>query len=120
MSSPKGRLIKRGEIVGKEVYDFDAKRLGTVADIGFGEDAKPVLVITKTDNTEEITPFDRIDRLGDIILLKGDSPQATMATPIPSPSVTASATGNVRICIKCGAANPLTTRFCTQCRNQFF
>lgn len=120
MSSSSRKLIRRDELMGKDVYDFNARRVGKVTDIAFSEDAKPVLVLAKLDKTEETVPLDLVDRFGDIVLLKADSFQATVAPPIPPGSPTGSAASNGRICIKCGTINPLTTRFCTQCRNQFY
>lgn len=106
--------------MGKDVYDFNARRVGTITDVAFSEDAKPVLVLAKPDKTEEMMPLELVDRFGDIVLLKGNSAQAAVAPSIPTVSPTGGAASNGRICIKCGTVNPITTRFCTQCRNQFY
>lgn len=120
MSSSSRKLIRRDELMGKDVYDFNARKVGTVADIAFSEDAKPVLVLAKPDKTEEMMPLEMVDRFGDIVLLKANSTQAPVPPPVPTVNSTGGSPSNGRICIKCGTVNPLTTRFCTQCRNQFY
>jgi sporulation protein YlmC with PRC-barrel domain len=120
MSSSSRKLIRRDELMGKDVYDFNARRVGTVTDIAFSEDAKPVLVLAKPDKTEEMMPLEMVDRFGDVVLLKANSAQAPATPAVPTVSSTGGATSNGRICVKCGTLNPLTTRFCTQCRNQFY
>lgn len=121
MTIPNRKLIRRDELVGKDVYDSNVRKVGTVTDIGFSEDAKPVLVITNKDSTEMTLPMESVDRLGDIVLLRADNLGG--GTQIPQGQPTASemsVSGNSRICVKCGAVNSLSARFCTKCRNQFF
>ncbi len=120
MASPGRKLIKRDELIGKDVYDFNARKVGSITDIAFSEDARPMLMLAKPDKSEETIPLESVDRLGDIVLLKRDVvPVAASAQNSKSDSP-GSAPGSGRICIKCGAVNPLTTRFCIQCRNQFY
>lgn len=121
MSDSGRKFFRRDEIVGKDVYDLEAKKVGSVSDLAFSSDAKPALVVTKQDKSEEIVPLESVDKLGDIVLLKvnrlGTAAQPSQTQPnIPD----ASPPTNSRICVKCGAVNSLTARFCTKCRNQFF
>lgn len=120
MSSSGRKLIRRDELIGKDAYDFNARKVGMVTDVAFSEDAKPVLVVVKPDKTEEMVPLDSVDRLGDIVLLKAAGSPTTSAPPIRATVSSSSAPSNGRICIKCGAVNPLASKFCTQCRNQFY
>lgn len=121
MSNSGRKFFRRDEIVGKDVYDSEAKKVGSVSDLAFSSDAKPALVVSKQDKSEEIVPLEFVDRLGDIVLLKvnrlSDAPQTSQTQPSQT-DVSAPSSG--RICVKCGQVNPLSARFCTKCRNQFF
>ncbi len=121
MSESARKFFRRDEMMGKDVYDSDAKKVGSITDLAFSADTKPALVITKQDKSEEIVPLDSVDRLGDIVLLKVNRVVTATQTSQTQPNIPdASPPTNNRICIKCGAVNPLTARFCTKCRNQFF
>lgn len=121
MSDSGRKFFRRDEIVGKDVYDLEAKKVGSVSDLAFSSDAKPALVVSKQDKSEEIVPLEFVDRLGDIVLLRVNrSGNAPAPTQTQSNNVNVSAPSSGRICVKCGQVNPLSVRFCTKCRNQFF
>jgi endogenous inhibitor of DNA gyrase (YacG/DUF329 family) len=53
--------------------------------------------------------------------LSVSSPPKETLTPRPLPGLqSASLANNGRICIKCGALNPLDGRFCISCRTKFY
>jgi len=79
----------RDELVGKDVYDAKAKKVGTVADIGYSKEGKIALILRPgtISNVKKLSDkdlglshlagerfqtilFDRISEIGDIILLK--------------------------------------------------
>ncbi len=48
------RFYRREELVGKEVYDAKAMRLGVVKDVAYAKDGRTALVTSK-DNKEKAT-----------------------------------------------------------------
>ncbi|MEM2475441.1 MAG: PRC-barrel domain-containing protein [Thermofilaceae archaeon] len=63
--------VKRGEVIGKRVYDQEAKLIGDVVDLAFKLEEKEVLLVVRTPGglTMEI-PSDKVAAAKDIVLLK--------------------------------------------------
>jgi len=91
----------RDELVGKDVYDAKAKKIGTVADIGYSKEGKIALILRPgtISNVKKLSDkdlvlshlagerfqtilFDRISEIGDIILLKADSVAEVRREPV--------------------------------------
>lgn len=88
-------------IAGMEVFDENARKIGTVKQVGVDRGQNVVLVITKTDESETAIKWSEIKKIGEIILLgKGGpepspqtaqtftTPQATFSPPKTAPSQT--------------------------------
>ena len=118
-----GKVISRGEIVGKSVYTPSAKYVGRVKDIGFivggeGDEGKICIIVeTRTRSTMEI-PVSKIKAFGDIILLSGDVeiPEVPSVPEIPELEIEY----EIPRCPKCGSAVvyvPQNKKFyCYNCR----
>ena len=91
---------RREEIVGKEVIDGDAKRIGTSKDLAWSNDGELALVIESSDEEEALLPFEEIERIGDVVFVK---PKTTLQA-IPSVE-----------CPVCKHRNPLEAKFCAKC-----
>jgi len=63
------RYYSREQLVGKEVYDSKAERAGSVVDLVYSIEGKPVLVVEK-ESRKFFVPFDVVQEIGDKILLK--------------------------------------------------
>jgi len=87
--------VARSEVIGKKVYDIEAKYLGDVYDIGFklGETSITVFVRTPGGATLEV-PWDKISAIRDIVLVKEPvelpevpaAPAFTAAPPAQQPA----------------------------------
>ena len=105
-------------IAGMSVFDENAKKIGTVKQVGVDASQNVVLVITKTNGTETAIKWNEIKKIGEIILLgKGglvpssQTPSQTFTppqTPSPPPSMTPS-------CANCGFSNKPSSKFCESC-----
>jgi len=91
---------RREEVIGKEVIDGDAKKLGVTKDLAWSEDGRLALLIELGEEDEFFLPFDDIERIGDVVFVKAKS--ALMAAP----SV---------ICPVCRHKNLLEAKFCAKC-----
>ena len=93
--------FRRDELVRKDVYDAKAKKVGTVADIGYSKEGKIALILRPAtiSNVKKLSDkdlvlshlagdryqtvlFDRILEIGDIILLKADSVADVRQEPV--------------------------------------
>ena len=103
------KFYKREDLVGKDVIDFEAKKLGVVKDIAFNDEGKLAFtVIRKTlEGVEEevFIPMDRIYKLWDVVLLKSEPTPAPFPPSMPSE----------KICSKCSYRNKPDARFCVKC-----
>ncbi|MDG6996009.1 MAG: PRC-barrel domain-containing protein [Nitrososphaerota archaeon] len=110
-------ILRREDLVGKQLVSSDAKILGTVSDVLFTSEGKAVLQLDKPAiGTSTTIGADLISAIGDVILLRSQtapSPTATAPQQVsPPPFPGASQT---RICTRCGHANNLNSRFCIKC-----
>jgi sporulation protein YlmC with PRC-barrel domain len=93
------RWRRREEVIGKEVIDGDAKKIGMTKDIAWSEDGKLALVIESKDN-EFILPFPGIEKVGDVVFVK---PKDSL---LKVPSIT---------CSQCETKNLQEAKFCAKC-----
>ena len=90
---------RREEVIGKDVIDGDAKKLGVTKDLAWSSDGRMALVI-ETDEEEFFLSFSEIERIGDVVFVKAKSAMAA------APSV---------ICPVCKHKNLPEAKFCAKC-----
>ena len=122
-----------------EVYDHQARMVGSVAQVGVDQSLSPVLLIRSDDGEISVIPWSRISTIGHIILLGDEevsaAPQAapepvaepepepqfqSLSMEIPSPEPVAEPEPEPQKpdgCPACGAANAPDSRFCEACGN---
>lgn len=92
-------------IQGMDVYDGNARRVGTVSQVGVDQDLSLVLLVKAEDGTESVVPWNRIKTIGQILLL-GDE-EAPQSDDAPDPDQ----------CPSCDRVNPADSKFCEECGN---
>ena len=90
-------------IVGMTVYDENAKKIGTVKQVGVDATQNVVLIITKNDGSEISVKWNQIKKIGEVILL-GEGQSGTIG-------ITESASK----CSSCGFNNKPDSKFCQSC-----
>jgi len=95
-----GKWRRREEIVGKEVIDGDAKKIGITKDIAWSDEGTLALVIEGVDEQDSFLEFEDVERIGDVIFIK---PKASLQL-IP-----------MKTCPMCKQKNPLEAMFCAKC-----
>jgi sporulation protein YlmC with PRC-barrel domain len=99
------KYYTREDLVGKEVIEAEAKKIGVVKDLAFSIEGKAALILDRIDEKgeiqEAILPFDKILKMGDVILVKSAS------------DLEASTPG--RICPNCKSKNPINAKYCFKC-----
>ena len=91
-------------LAGMTVYDPNAKKLGTVKQVGVDSTQTVVLIVTKNDGSEVSIKWNEIKKIGEIIIL-GDSQGGTVSS-MQQPS-----SG----CQSCGFNNKPGSKFCESC-----
>lgn len=91
---------RRDEIIGKEVIDGDAKKIGTSKDLAWSDDGELALIIESSDEEEALLPFEEIERIGDVVFVKSKTTLQTIPTVV---------------CPVCKHRNPLEAKFCAKC-----
>lgn len=86
---------------GMSVYDENAKKIGIAKQVGVDTNQALVLVITKNDGYEGSIPWNKIRKVGEIILLG-------------SPDLVSNVVQEGK-CLKCGFSNKLGSKFCEEC-----
>jgi len=87
-------------VIGKEVIDSDAKKVGVTKDLAWSNDGKLALIIESSDEEEAFLSFSEIERIGDVVFVKARS--ALEAVPTIS-------------CPVCKHKNPVEAKFCAKC-----
>ena len=117
-------ILRREDLIGKQLVSSDAKILGTVSDVLFTSEGKTMLQLDKpATGTSETIGADLISVIGDVILLRSQIPKIEQQTPPspagPSPQQVSPppfpGAGQTRICTRCGYANNLNSKFCIKC-----
>lgn len=92
-------------IIGMEVYGENLKKIGTVKEMGVDSTQSVIIVVTKHDGTEESINWNRIKKIGEIILLG-------------SSGVVAESHSSSKLdlkCPSCGLVNREGSKFCENC-----
>jgi len=132
------KYLRREELIGKDVYDAKAKKVGTVVDIGYSKEGRTALImriatlrtVDKPPSDEErILPhmnkarfeslmFGRVTEIGDIILLKAEFKTEPDKTP-DSILKKSPETIHTKPCPKCSRENERLAKFCVECGYDF-
>ena len=91
---------RREEVIGKEVIDSDARKIGSAKDLAWANDGSLALVIELSDEEAAFLPFDEIERIGDVGFVKAKSALET------APTIA---------CPICKHRNALEAKFCAKC-----
>jgi sporulation protein YlmC with PRC-barrel domain len=91
---------RREELIGKEIINEEAKKVGTAKDLAWTSDGKLALIVELSDEQEAFLPFEEIVTVGDVVFVK---PKSTLQT---APTVT---------CPVCKHRNLLEAKFCAKC-----
>jgi len=90
-------------IAGMSVYDESARLIGIAKQVGIDASQSIVLVISKDDGTQVSVSWDKIKKVGEIVLL--GTPETTSQIQQKQPGK----------CSGCGFANKLGSKFCEDC-----
>jgi len=99
LSAPSGPQSSVSSIVGMLVYSSDAKKVGVAKQVGVDSSHRVVLIVTKNNGSDETIEWDKIKKIGEIILL-GDG--------------SSSGTSSLR-CSGCNYENKVGSKFCESC-----
>ena len=91
---------RREEVIGKDVVDSEAKKLGVTKDFAWSSDGRLALVIEAGEEEELFLSFDDIEKIGDVVFVKAKS------ALVVAPSV---------ICPVCKQKNLVEAKFCAKC-----
>jgi len=91
---------RREELVGKEIINSDAKKVGIAKDLAWTNDGQLALIIEMSDEEEAFLPFEEIETVGDVVFVKAKSALQT------APTIT---------CPVCKHRNLLEAKFCAKC-----
>jgi len=91
---------RREDLIGKEVIDADARRIGVAKDLAWSSDGGLALLIDLNDEEEAFLPFDEIQRIGDVVFVKAKS-ALEMAPTV--------------VCPMCKHKNPPEAKYCGKC-----
>lgn len=91
---------RREELIGKEIINDEAKKVGIAKDLAWTGEGRLALVVELSDEQEAFLPFEEIVTVGDVVFVK---PKSTLQT---APTVT---------CPVCKHRNLLEAKFCAKC-----
>jgi sporulation protein YlmC with PRC-barrel domain len=91
---------RREDVIGKEIIDSDAKKVGSSKDIAWSDDGRLALIIETADEEEAFLPFDQIERIGDVVFIKAKSSFESVPTVV---------------CPVCKHKNLTEAKFCAKC-----
>lgn len=87
-------------MIGKEVIDSDARKIGVSKDLAWSDDGRLALVIESSEDEEAFLSFSEIERIGDVVFVKAKS--ALEAVP-------------TLMCPVCRHRNLVEAKFCAKC-----
>lgn len=91
-------------IEGLSVYDSNAKKIGIAKQVGINSSNQVVLVVTKNDGQNITIEWNKIKKIGEIIML-GEEVQSGGSSQVLG-------------CPKCGFDNKAGSKFCENCGNK--
>ena len=103
VSQPQQASSSFNVIVGMTVYDENAKKIGTVKQVGVDATQNVVLIITKNDGGDTSVKWNQIKKIGEVILL-GEGQLGTTGI-----------TQSTSKCSSCGFNNKPGSKFCQSC-----
>ncbi|MEM2896223.1 MAG: PRC-barrel domain-containing protein [Candidatus Bathyarchaeia archaeon] len=116
------KYYRHKELVGKDVYDSKAKRIGKVCDVGYSEEGRIALIVETEEGKEEIISFDSVSEIQDIILLKQGleaKPEAKVEVEALEEEKPKELKELEKLCPKCGTKNVPKAKFCAKCGYKF-
>jgi sporulation protein YlmC with PRC-barrel domain len=105
LSTPQTPASESGSInsiVGMSVYDANAKKVGVAKQVGINSSNQVVLIISRNDGQDQAVEWNKIKKIGEIILLGDGSERASSGV----------------ICSKCNFENKAGSKFCESCGNK--
>ena len=91
---------RREEVIGKDVIDSDANKIGSAKDLAWSEDGLFAVIVESADEEESFLPFDNVEKVGDVIFVKAKASLMSIPT---------------KICPMCKHKNPIEAMFCAKC-----
>jgi len=95
-----GKWRRREEVIGKDVIDGEAKKIGVTKDIAWSEEGTLAFLIETADEQDFLLEFEDVERIGDVIFVK----PKTSLQAIPT-----------KTCSMCKYKNPVEAVFCARC-----
>ena len=91
---------RREDVVGKEIIDGEAKKLGNVKDLAWASDGSLAIVVERGREEESYLPFEQVEKIGDVVFIKAAS--ALESVPM-------------KTCAVCKHKNLIDAKFCQKC-----
>jgi len=91
---------RREEVVGKDIIDSDANKIGIAKDLAWSEDGVFAVIVEGADEEESFLPFENVEKVGDVIFVKVKASMVSIPT---------------RTCPMCKHKNPIEAMFCAKC-----
>jgi len=131
--SKERRFYRREELIGKQVIGGDARVVGTVDDIAYDTEGRVAIVVggkgpSGKKEGEKFISVNQIASLGDVVLLKSETPSIPLPQPPPpehipfteQPSFSPAAVSAAKSCTNCGKINKPNAKFCAGCGTPLF
>ena len=94
-------------IMGMDVYDENAKKIGTAKQVGVDSNQTVVLAISDSEGNDVTINWDRIGTVGEVIFLGKSSTEVTQVSEIQA--------GEGLRCLSCNFDNKPDSKFCESC-----
>jgi sporulation protein YlmC with PRC-barrel domain len=94
---------RREELIGKEIINEEAKKIGVAKDLAWTSEGALALIIETDDEEEAFLPFSEIERVGDVVFVKSKS-TLQRAPTVTCPVCKHRNLPEAKFCAKCGKA----------------
>jgi sporulation protein YlmC with PRC-barrel domain len=91
---------RREEVVGKEIVDGDARKVGVVKDLAWSNGGKLAVVVERGKEEEAYLAFEQVEKIGDVVFIKS----ASSLESVP-----------MKTCPVCKHKNLVDAKFCQRC-----
>ncbi len=91
---------RREEVLGKEIIDGEAKKVGTVKDLAWSNEGKLAIVVETGREEESYLPFDQVEKIGDVVFIKASGSLESVP---------------MKTCPVCKHKNLIDAKFCQKC-----
>ena len=105
------------DIVGMDVFDESAKRIGKTTFVGVDDNQKLVLVVSDTSGNEENISWGRVAAVGEVIFLGKCECESEQIIPKVAESQEIPVGQGLK-CSSCNFDNKPDSKFCESCGNQ--